>query len=177
MTSRTVLPLPAEDHVCGGCGFGYARTPVSDAVGSIATVPGRAREAVGAVADVRRRPQPDRWSALEYLCHLRDVYVSSTIRLYRVRTEDAPVLEPMLNDLRAARFGYNDLDPNAVGHELELDAAGFLDEVARVRDDGWERTASRLPGEVRTARWLVRNAAHEGVHHVRDIEALGAPEP
>ncbi|MGH3358688.1 MAG: hypothetical protein ACRDO7_07775, partial [Nocardioidaceae bacterium] len=62
---------------------------------------------------------------------------------------------------------------DAVLAELELTAAGFLEEVARVHADGWERTATRLPGEVRTARWLVRNAAHEGVHHAMDIETAG----
>lgn len=48
-----------------------------------------------------------------------------------------------------------------------LNVAGFLDEVARTSD--WDRLANRLPTEVRTARWLVRQAAHEGMHHLRDI--------
>lgn len=171
--SRTIPPLPAEDHVCDGCGFAYPELDVTVAGPVVSAVTERVRAAFGDVADLRRRPSSGTWSALEYGCHLRDVYVSSTIRLYRVRTEDSPRLEPMLNDLRAARFGYNELDPRAVLNELGLVVGGFLDELARVRDDGWGRTASRLPGEVRTARWLVRNAAHEGRHHVLDIEALG----
>jgi len=28
----------------------------------------------------------------------------------------------------------------------------------------------RQPGEERTARWLLRNAAHEGRHHLADIQ-------
>ena len=32
------------------------------------------------------------------------------------------------------------------------------------------RTATRLPGEQRTLLWLVRQAAHEGIHHLGDIE-------
>jgi hypothetical protein len=111
---------------------------------------------------------------VEYVCHLRDVYANSTIRLHRIRTENGPVLEPMLNDLRARRFRYNERDLRAVLDELAATAAGFLDETRRLTGADWERTATRLPGERRTARWLVRHAAHEGVHHLRDIATVTA---
>jgi hypothetical protein len=111
---------------------------------------------------------------LEYVCHLRDVYGTATIRMYRVRTEDRPALEPMLNDLRAARFRYNELELDAVLDELDRTAAGFLEEAARVPADGWTRTATRLPGEERTALWLIRHAAHEGTHHIADIQRFAA---
>jgi hypothetical protein len=94
-----------------------------------------------------------------------------------VRTEDRPQLEPMLNDLRARRFRYNERDLAPVLAELADAAAGFVDEVDRVRPGGWGRTATRLPGEERTALWLVRHAAHEGLHHVGDIEELTALGP
>ena len=96
-------PLPAEDHVCTTCGVDYAALTVTDAVAAVAAVPGRARAAAQGVSPtgLRRRPEPATWSVVEYVCHLRDVYVSSTIRVHRTRTEDSPVFEPMLNDLRA----------------------------------------------------------------------------
>jgi DinB superfamily len=113
------------------------------------------------------------WSVAEYLCHLRDVYVSFTIRLHRVHTEQQPALEPMFNDLRARRFRYNDCDIDATLGELAAAAAGFRDEVARTGEHDWDRVATRLPGEERTARWLVRQAMHEGVHHLGDIRRIG----
>jgi hypothetical protein len=78
----------------------------------------------------------------------------------------------MLNDLRARRFRYRERDVSPVLEELAVCAAGFCDEIARTRD--WDRLVTRLPGEERTALWLVRQAMHEGVHHVRDIRAVGA---
>ncbi|MDA3664686.1 hypothetical protein PFJ02_22105 [Mycobacterium xenopi] len=51
---------------------------------------------------------------IEYVCHLRDVYLTYTIRLHRARTEERPTLEPTLNDLRARRFRYNDRDLTAI---------------------------------------------------------------
>lgn len=124
----------------------------------------------------RRRPCAGGWSALEYACHLRDVHIVYSIRLHRVRTEDRPVLEPMLNDLRARRFRYNQHDMAAVLGELELLAPGLVEEADRFEGTDWDRVATRLPGEERTARWLLRQAAHEGVHHARDINALAASD-
>jgi hypothetical protein len=91
----------------------------------------------------------------------------------QTRTEDRPSVEPMYNELRARRFRYNERDRGAVLDELQAVALGFCDEIAHVRQQDWERTATRLPGEQRTARWLVRQAMHEGVHHVADIRRAG----
>jgi hypothetical protein len=141
-------PLAAEDHVCDVCSIAYEQTRIDHATSVIAGLPEAVRDAVGAIpAELRRvRPSPGVWSVSEYVCHLRDVYVAFTIRLHRVRTEDEPALEPMFNDLRARRFRYNECD----------------------------LIATRLPGEQRTARWLVRQAMHEGVHHLRDIRRFGS---
>ncbi|WP_374022865.1 DinB family protein [Mycobacterium sp. HNNTM2301] len=172
-------PLAGEDHVCADCGLSYSDTPLDDAIGAIAGLPDAAREAVSEIPPQARRvrPGPGVWSVAEYLCHLRDVYVSFTIRLHRVRTEDQPAWEPMLNDLRARRFRYNDCDIDATLAELAAAVAGFRDEVARAKDHDWDRTGSRLPDERRTARWLVRQAMHEGVHHLGDIRRIGESAP
>ncbi len=164
-----VPPLAAEDYVCEACEIDFAQVSVADAVAVIGSLPGRVRETVSAApAEVRRlRPRADRWSVIEYVCHLRDVYATYTIRLHRARTEHEPVLEPMLNDLRARRFRYNERSVDAVLDELGATAAGFCEEVARMEQ--WDRLVTRLPGEHRTARWLVRQAMHEGQHHLDDI--------
>src|SRR4051794_25319737 len=169
-----VPPLPGEDHVCDACGLDFAALSTDEAAALAAAVPDRARRAVQGQPDaaLRRRPGPGTWSVAEYLCHLRDVYVTGTIRLHRARTEDVPVLEPMLNDLRARRFRYADCDVPAVLGELAAAVAGMGDELSRVRPEGWDRRVTRLPGEQRTVRWLLRNAAHEGRHHLDDIDRL-----
>jgi hypothetical protein len=179
-TSAAVPPLPGEDHVCAACGLDFAALSAEEAAGIVAAVPQQARTVVEGQPDagLRRRPDPVTWSAAEYLCHLRDVYVTSTIRLHRARTEELPVLEPMLNDLRARRFRYAECDVPAVLGELAAAVAGVGDELRRIGPDGWDRRVTRLPGEERTVRWLLRNAAHEGRHHLTDIaDALRAGRP
>ena len=167
----SIPPLPDEDAVCTDCGVAYASIGVPAALELIQSMPGRVRTALLTIPDVivRRRPDDTTWSVLEYLCHLRDVYAVYTIRLYRTRMEDSPILEPMLNDLRAARFRYNHRHPASILAELADNIAGLLDEAARFSDHEWQRVATRLPGEERTAAWMVRQAMHEGMHHLRDI--------
>jgi uncharacterized damage-inducible protein DinB len=164
-------PLAAEDHVCAPCGWRFAEVPVEEAAAVAASVPDRVRAAVAAIPPERRhgRPREDVWSVAEYVCHLRDVAMAFTIRLHRARTEDRPALEPVYNDLRVRRFRYDHHDVAAVLDELDLVTPGLLDEVARYGAADWDRTVTRLPHEERTARWLLRQAAHEGVHHVADI--------
>jgi hypothetical protein len=79
----------------------------------------------------------------------------------------------MFNDLRAERFRYNDCDLAATLAELEAASRGFCAEIACCDQDDWDRSATRLPNEQRTARWLVRQAMHEGVHHLGDIRRIG----
>jgi hypothetical protein len=169
-------PLVDEDHRCDSCDMSYPDVSVEAAGRVLDGIPGRVRAVVDGVPDerLRRRPDAETWSIAEYVCHVRDVYMSFTIRLHRVRTEDAPAFEPMFNDLRARRFRYNEADVAAVLADLDAYLAGFRDEIARVPDDAWDRVGSRLPGEVRTARWLVRQATHEGVHHIADIADIAA---
>jgi hypothetical protein len=145
------------------------------ATAELALAPEAVRAAARSLPDglLRRRPDAVTWSVLEYVCHLRDVYVTSTIRLYRVRTEDRPLLEPMFNELRAARFGYNRRDLAATLMELADTNEALRAEVGRLHGDEWDRVGSRLPGETRTARWLLRQAVHEGVHHLHDIDEVG----
>jgi hypothetical protein len=78
----------------------------------------------------------------------------------------------MLYDLRAVRFRYNDRDVTPVLAELADNVAGLIDEAAKFSNEAWDRVATRLPGEERSARWMIRQAMHEGTHHVRDIAAV-----
>jgi hypothetical protein len=173
-SGRGLPPLAAEDHTCHDCGLAYLEVSVERARDVIAGLPSPVREAALAVPAIVRcqRPRPGVWSVTEYVCHLRDVYITYTIRLHRTRTEEHPVLEPMLNDLRARRFRYNERDLVSVVDELAATAAGFCEEIDHTDEPGWARVATRLPGEQRTARWLARQAMHEGLHHLGDIQRI-----
>lgn len=171
----TVPPLVGEDHVCIACDLSYAELTVPEAVSIVAELPPALRAAVAAVP-LRHRPvRPDdtTWSVAEYVCHLRDVMMTATLRLHRTVTEDRPVVDPMFNDLRAHRFDYAHADVDAVVEQVDAAVVGFLAEVECVSDDQWDRLMVRRDREARTARWLVRQAAHEARHHESDVVTVG----
>lgn len=146
-------PLAAEDYTCSVCALVYPEIAIDDAVGVIVGLPGAVRAVLSAIPTEACRAQGRQvWSVAEYLCHLRDVYISYTIRLHRISAEDRPALEPMFNDLRALRFRYNHCDINATLDELSAAAEGFCEQIALTEEGDWDRIATRLPGEDRTAR-------------------------
>ena len=73
---------------------------------------------------LRKKPAPDRWSALEVICHLRDVERLWADRLVKTAFSDRPLFSILdVNDL-AARNRYNEQNP-----------AAALKEFARLRED------------------------------------------
>ncbi len=167
-------PLFREDHVCESCGLAYASMSVEECLALV-------DDSVGAIsgllpdltdAALRRRRTPQEWSAIEYACHVRDVLVVFTVRVHRGLHDDRPVVDPVYNDWRARRFGYQHASVVEVSESMRWAASGFAAEARSVPDDAWDRTVERQPGEVRTVRWLVRQAAHEAVHHLGDIRRI-----
>ncbi|KPI09475.1 DinB-like domain containing protein [Actinobacteria bacterium OK074] len=152
----------------------YADTTPAAAVRMIRSFPPRYRRAVEGLTDagLRRRPDPRTWSALEYTCHVRDVYEVYGERLVRALTEERPALEPMRNERRARRMNYDQQALDDVLDALARRAAHFATLAESVGAEQWARTVTRLPGEERTVLWLVRQAAHEGLHHLHDITRI-----
>ena len=122
-------------------------------------------------AIVRQRPDAATWSALEYACHVRDVFDVYAVRVQRTLMEDTPTFESMGRDERARNDRYNEQDPGAVADQLAGNAerlAGLLDDVDA---NGWERSAVNPYPEPapRTLLWMARHVVHEGSHHLLDI--------
>ncbi len=120
---------------------------------------------------LRSRPAPEVWSALEYACHVRDVFIVQRQRLEQARHEHQPTFVPMGRDERAISERYNDQDPQQVVEEL-IEAADALASAFEVLDEtGWQRTGIYnwpQPAE-RTMVWLARHTIHEVMHHLLDI--------
>ena len=71
-----------------------------------------------AAPDVVRRPRPDKWSALEYGCHVRDVLRLYDRRLILMLTEDDPLYPNWDQDETALADHYDAQDPATVTAEL-----------------------------------------------------------
>lgn len=169
-------PLFAEDHTCERCGLAYPSLDIDTSLGLVMESTAMLAALLPSVEEpaLRRRPSPQVWSAVEYACHVRDVLLTYAVRVHRGVVEDRPALDPMYGDWRAERFGYATMPLDVLLVELPAAATGFAAEVRAVPDDAWDRTVVRRPTEVRTVRWLVRQAAHECVHHLADVRRTAA---
>jgi hypothetical protein len=116
------------------------------------------------------RPSEDRWSALEYACHVRDVFRRFDRRLALMLDEDDPTFENWDQDATAVADRYGSQDCSTVVADLEAGAAQLADSFDTVRDGQWQRTGTRSDGAHFRVDTLARYLLHDPVHHVWDVQ-------
>jgi hypothetical protein len=153
------------------CGFVPAQMSPLDAVSTLRSLPRRWRsalafdlEAAEPEAVLAERPFPAAWSALEHAGHVRDVLHALSIRLLRVLREDDPVL-PETHDTPPS--GANEQGPGVILAALALTAEQLAQCIETTPATEWHRSGRRAGTRVRAID-LVREAVHEGTHHLRE---------
>jgi len=162
---------------CPECGFVSSEVPRGEIA---ALIRANAQAWMGILADdperLRRRVRDDRWSALEYACHVRDVLRIVDERLNLMLTLDDPTYQNWDQDRTAVEYHYEDQDPDTVGAELSEAAARLAGDFDRVEGAAWERRGTRSDGSRFTVQTLGQYALHDVVHHVYDVTGdLAAP--
>lgn len=157
------------ERPCPDCGLDVSSidaTEVPDGVRAVATDWARL------LRDPRAstRPSDDRWSALEYGCHVRDVFRIFRTRVACLLEQDDPTFANWDQDATAIEDGYADQDPTVVAVEITNAAAQLADQIDAVHGDQWERTGCRSDGARFTVATLVRYMLHDLVHHVWDVQ-------
>jgi DinB superfamily len=155
---------------CPECGFDAASIEPGD-VGQM--VRDNATEWQRALArprgEVVTRPSDERWSALEYACHVRDVLRLYHERLVLMLTEDDPDFANWDQDETAVADRYAEQDPATVATELAEAAATLADRFDAVAGDEWQRTGNRSDGARFTVDTFARYFVHDPVHHLDDV--------
>ena len=118
---------------------------------------------------LRTRPQPDKWSALEYGFHVRDVYELYDYRLSLMLDQDGPNYPNWDQDQTAVEKNYNAADPAVVAHELVEQAEALAGRFDGVEGDQWNRTGYRSDGAAFTVESFARYLIHDPVHHLWDV--------
>ncbi len=157
---------------CPECGFDARIVAPRDVAGEV-----RANAAAWVIVlrrdDVRRCSRPDRWSPLEYGCHVRDVCSVYLERLHAMLTSDDPLFANWDQDATALERRYGDQDPATVAEELHASSAALADRLDALGEDDWSRTGRRSDGATFTVGSLVRYMLHDLVHHLWDVGASG----
>jgi len=118
------------------------------------------------------RPRPDRWSALEYGCHVRDVFRLYDYRLGLMLTEDDPLYPNWDQDETAVAERYGEQDPAEVARQLRAAADTLAGRFAAVSGGQWLRPGRRSDGAVFTVESFGRYLVHDPVHHLYDATGV-----
>jgi hypothetical protein len=119
--------------------------------------------------DARTRPVPGKWSAVEYGCHVRDVFRLFDQRLDLMLTEDDPLFPNWDQDATAVAERYAEQDPAEVAAALSDAGQAIASRFAGVTGGQWLRTGRRSDGASFTVETFARYFIHDPVHHLYDV--------
>ena len=122
-----------------------------------------------AAPDAVRRSRPDKWSALEYGCHVRDVLKLYDYRLGLMLAEDDPLYPNWDQDETAIADRYDAQDPATVADELAVAAQAIATSFGSVGGAQWNRPGRRSDGAAFTVETFARYFIHDPVHHLYDV--------
>ena len=159
---------------CPECGFDTSSFPRTDIPAMLRANAAAWPEALAAprAAD---RLQPDTWSALEYGCHVRDVFRLYDHRLELMLTQDDPLFANWDQDETAAADRYGEQDPAQVARQLGAAAEKLAGRFAGVSADQWGRPGRRSDGAAFTVETFGRYFIHDPVHHLYDVTGARYP--
>jgi len=157
---------------CPECGYDASLIDPRDIAGRVrATVP--VYRAALAADDANVRRIPDRWSTLEYACHVRDVHRLYTQRLGLMLEQDDPLFPNWDQDVSAVEERYDLQDPRVVGGALVAAAEAMATAYDAV-GDRWGRTGRRSDDKAFTVDTFARYYLHDIEHHTWDITGRAA---
>ncbi|WP_229054996.1 DinB family protein [Aeromicrobium sp. Leaf350] len=159
---------------CPECGFVAADVDPAD-VG-----PGIDAQVATWQAVVRRdaaavRPRPERWSDLEYACHVRDVFTVFAGRIEQMLDEpegsEGARFANWDQDAAALEGDYAHADPTLVEDQLAREGERLAAALARVEGADWQRRGLRSNGSEFTTATLTQYLVHDLEHHRVDVGA------
>jgi hypothetical protein len=159
------------ERSCPECGYDTRTITGADAAELVRRIAADWRGLLQAGATVGVRPRPDKWSTLEYGCHVRDVFRVAQFRLGLMLTQDDPAFGNWDQDETAVRDNYGGQDPLAVARQLEEEADRVAVLLKGVQPDQWRRSGRRSDGAVFTVDTFARYVVHDPVHHLWDVGA------
>jgi hypothetical protein len=162
---------------CAECGLDIELLTIDDAADIIGAC-GPQFRAVFAAAQgdrerVRAKTDPDVWSSLEYVVHVRDSVRYHGALTNRALKEDRPEFAVPDPDAIAQNQGYNDADLDEVLDSLEQQTTRLAARVRSLDENDLDRVVLRAGDEI-SLRFMIRNAAHECHHHLQDVQRLFA---
>lgn len=156
------------ERPCPECGFEADAFPRTD-VGAMVRTNADEWQRVLSLPGAATRAVPDRWSPLEYACHVRDVLRLYEERLALMLAKDDPEFENWDQDATAIADRYGEQDPAVVAGELIAAGTALAARFDGVTDAQWERRGRRSDGAHFTVESFARYFVHDPIHHLHDV--------
>lgn len=121
----------------------------------------------------RRPPAPEAtivWSALEYGCHVRDVYELVAERLKLMLKKSDPTFKDWDQNKAAVKGKYGEQEADKVAYKLAVNAGAVADTFDRLSADEWARTGNRSDGATFTIESFGIYILHDLEHHLWDAQ-------
>jgi hypothetical protein len=157
------------DEVCAECGF-ESQSFTRERIGSLLRANAAQWPALLARPKAKVRPNDHTWSALEYGCHVRDVFRLFHYRLDLMLTNDEPKFANWDQDETAIADRYDLQDPETISGELLQAVEPLASLYDSVHGDQWQRTGIRSDGSFFTVESFGRYLLHDPEHHIHDVE-------
>ena len=158
------------EQACPECGLDTRDVESTEVAAMTRDVTVSWREVLaGPAAEVLARPSPEKWSTLEYGCHVRDVFRRFDERLHLMLNEIDPLFPNWDQDATAIDDDYAAQNPVFVAQELVEAGAAIADSFDSVTGDEWHRTGARSDGARFTIATFARYFVHDPIHHLYDV--------
>jgi hypothetical protein len=155
---------------CPECGFDSSKVPTDQIAALIRANAGTWLAILAEDPEpLARRVRDDRWSPLEYSCHVRDVFHVMDERLNLMIRLDDPTYQNWDQDRAAVEDHYAAQQPETVAADLSRAANKLASDFEGVDAAGWRRRGRRSDGATFTIETLGQYALHDVVHHLEEV--------
>ena len=153
---------------CEECGFEGSAFPREHVGEMVRANAAQWRQLLGH-PQVTQRPSDDRWSCLEYACHVRDVFRLYDQRLKMMLEQDDPEYPNWDQNQAAVEQDYLAKEPSKVADEIEEAGTAVARRFDSVHGEQWARPGRRSDGARFTIESFGRYFIHDPIHHVDDV--------
>lgn len=174
------VPVPVSDHMadfvehehCDACGFDGSRFDAAQLLIAVRDLGLRWQNLLTrAEGNLRLRPEPGVWSAIEYAAHSRDITALHAFGVEKALSGHEPSYPSIDGEslIAAAAATYRDADGLEVARELACQASLLAECAENAGVGAWSRGLT--VGETRSdVRRLLEHALHDSTHHLADVE-------
>jgi hypothetical protein len=121
---------------------------------------------------LKRRPQPNKWSAHEHACHLAAVHPLMLSRLDLMLSESCPYIKPYLPDVDDADDALLKVDLDEAMERFVRDRQGLIERLQGLSAEAWQRTAEHGEYSRYSVLIMFRHLAMHDMLHAYRIEEL-----